>query len=186
MRRAWGFVVLGGLALGLGAARGDDKGTVIELDGLKSRAPSHWKVEEPSNKMRAYQVRIPKAKNDRDDAEMIVFYFGPGGGGSVADNLKRWKGMFLPPEGKSLDDVAKVEKSKVGGVDVTTLDVAGTYLFKAAPFDPNAKAEKKTNYRMLGVVFESPKGPYFLRLVGPAATVGENKKAFDDWLKNFK
>jgi hypothetical protein len=185
MKRAWWLPLLG-LVLLAPAARADEKGTVIELDGLKSQAPAHWKAEEPSSRMRTYQIRIPKAKDDKEDAELVIFYFGPGGGGSVEDNLKRWKGMFLPPEGKKIDDVAKVEKGKAGSVDVTTLDVQGIYLYKDKPFDPNAKTEKKADYRMIGVVYESPKGPYFLRMVGPAKTVGENKKAFDDWLKNFK
>ncbi len=189
-RTGWSLLAAAALSLAAGgAARAEDKdgkGSVLEIDGLKSRAPAGWKVEEPTNRMRSHQIRIPKAKDDKDDAELVVFYFGPGGGGGVADNVKRWKGMFVPPDGKTIDDVAKTEKMKVGNVDVTYLDVKGTYLFKAAPFDPNAKTEKKADYRLLGVVFESEKGPYFMRLVGPAKTVGENKKGFDEWLKNFK
>lgn len=180
---AWVLMALGLLSP---VVRAQDKGSVVELDGLKSRAPAHWKVEEPSSRMRSHQIRIPKVKGDSDDAELIVFYFGQGGGGSVEDNIKRWKGQFQAPEGKKIDDVSKVTKSKVGSVDLTVLEVEGIYLFKAAPFDPNARTEKKPDYRMVSVVFESPNGPYFIRFVGPAKTIGENKKAFDEWLKSFK
>jgi hypothetical protein len=69
---------------------------------------------------------------------------------------------------------------------VTCLDVQGTYLSKFPPFDPNAKVVRKDNYRRLGVVFDSPNGPYFITLTGPGRTVEANKKAFDDWLKAFK
>jgi hypothetical protein len=129
---------------------------------------------------------LPSAKDEKASAELIIFYFGPGGGGSAEENIKRWKGMIAPPQGKKIDDVAKVDKFKVGDVKVTYLDVEGTYLAKERPFDPNSKVERKPDYRMLGVVFESPKGPYFMRVTGPAKTVAEQKKAFDEWLKNFK
>jgi len=92
----------------------------------------------------------------------------------------------MPPEDKKIDDVSKVENFKVGNVEVTYLDVQGTYKFKERPFDPASKEELRPDYRMLGVVFESPKGPYFFRLVGPAKTVEHNKKAFEDWVKGFK
>jgi hypothetical protein len=169
-----------------GAARAEEKQTVVEIDGLKSQAPAHWKVEEPSNRMRTYQIRIPKVKGDKDDAELVVFFFGPGSGGSTEENIKRWKGLFVPPEGKKIDDVSRVEKLKAGTVEITLLDVQGTYLFKERPFDPNAQAVKRPDYRLFGAVFESPKGPYFIRLVGPAKTVSENEKPFKEWLKNFK
>jgi hypothetical protein len=190
MKRKWSiaFLTCAMLTIGVvGVKAADDKkeGEVVELDGLKSKAPAGWESHAPSNRMRAYEFTF-KGKDDKVGAEMVIFYFGPGGGGSAEENVKRWKGMMAPPEGKKIDDVAKVEKSKVGEVPVTYLDVEGTYLFKEKPFDPNAKVEQKKDYRMLGIVFESPKGPYFIRVTGPAKTVAEQKKAIDEWLKNFK
>ncbi len=168
------------------ADKNDKKGAVVELDGLKSAVPADWKQENTNSQMRAFQFRIPHVAGDKNDAELVIFYFGQGGGGSVEDNIKRWKGLFTPAEGKTADNSAKTEKLKVGDVPVTYLDVQGTYLFKTRPFDPNDKGEKRPDYRMFGVVFESANGPYFIRFVGPAKTVGENKKGFDDWLKSFK
>lgn len=193
MKRALGWMLVVGAALAWGsspaqnaAGAADKKGTEVSLDSLQSRTPADWKEEAASNKMRAYQFSLPHAKGDDSDAELVIFYFGPGGGGSAADNVKRWKGMFTPPEGKTIDDVAKVEKLKVAGADVTYLDVHGTYRFKFPPFAPNAKEQLKPNYELLGVVFESPKGPYFIRLVGPVKTVEEHKKGFEEWVKGFK
>jgi hypothetical protein len=183
MRRA--STVLITMLLLLPPAAGGGK-TTVTLDGLKSEAPASWKVQEPSNKFRAYQFALPKASGDKEDAELVIFYFGEGGGGGVADNLKRWKGMFTAPEGKSIDDASKVEKLKIGNVEATYLDVQGTYLHKFPPFDPNAKITKKENFRRLGVVFASEKGPYFITVTGPAKTVESQKKSFDDWLKAFK
>ncbi len=164
----------------------DGKGAVVTLDGLKSRAPADWEKQEPKSKLRLYQFRVPHVEGDPKDAELLIFNFGPGGGGSVKDNLKRWKDKFEAPRGKTLDDVAKVEEFKVGTVPVTYLDIHGTYLFKFPPFAPNAKTTPLPNYRMFGVIFASENGPYYITLVGPARTLNHQKMAFDRWLKSFK
>jgi hypothetical protein len=117
---------------------------------------------------------------------MDVYFFGEGSGGSAANNIKRWKAMFVPPDGKEIDDVAKVQEMKVGSVKVTYLDISGTYLDKFPPFDPNAKTIRRPDYRQLGVVFESENGPYFFKLTGPARTVAQHKPQFDAWLKALK
>ena len=165
---------------------GEGKGNEVTLDGLKSRAPAAWKMQPPSNKLRAYQFQVPRAEGDKADAELVVFYFGAGSGGTAEENVKRWKTMFQPPEGKKIDDVSKVEKFKVGDVPVTYLDIHGTYLYKNPPFDPNAKVVRKADYRRLGVIFESKNGPYFITLTGPAKTLAQHKKGFDEWVKGFK
>ena len=104
----------------------------------------------------------------------------------MSDNVDRWKSTFQPEKGKKIEDVAKTESYKVSGVDVTYLDISGTYLYKFPPNDPNAKTILKPKYRMLGVVFESKDGPYFMKLTGPADVVAHYKKGFDEWLKAFK
>lgn len=182
--RCW--LLLAGLALwAAGSAFGQDdkKGTLVELGGMKSRAPAAWTEEAPTNQMRLAQFKLPKVGGDARDAEIVIF---KGIGGSAKDNIKRWKQMFQPAGGKSLDDVAKVTEFKVGDASVTYLDVSGTYLFKERPFDPNAKPQPLANYRMLGVVFDTKEAPYHIRLVGPEKTVDKYKSGFDDWLKAFK
>ena len=156
-----------------------DKGSVVTLGTLKSTAPADWKSQAPANKFRAYQFAV-------GDAELVIFFFGEGGGGKPDDNIMRWKNQFVPPEGKTIEQVSKVAKLKVGPADLTTLDIEGTFLSKNPPFDPNAKTERKANFRRFGVVFACEGGPFFITLTGPAQTLEKNKKSFDDWLKNFK
>src|SRR5260370_11904605 len=86
-----------------------EKGTRVTIDGLQSKAPADWLEEKPTNEMRFKQFRVPAAKDDMEPAELIIFFFGTGGGGSVQENLKRWKGMFTAPEGKKIDEIATVE-----------------------------------------------------------------------------
>ena len=116
----------------------------------------------------------------------MIFHFGAGGGGDVQANLDRWKAKFRAPKDKSIDEVTKVEKFKVGKVPVTYLDVSGTYLYKFPPFAPNAKTTPLPDYRMFGVIFASENGPYFITLIGPARTVAQNKQGFEEWIKGFK
>lgn len=161
---------------------GDKKGTLVNIDGLTARTPPDWK-EQDAAPPRYKHFTLPKVGDDKLDADVIIFYF-RGAGGGLDENLKRWKDMFEPPAGKKLDDVAKVSEDKVGDVKFTRLDISGTYLFKARPMD--AKAEPRPAHKMSAIYFASPKGPYFIRFVGPEKTYDAHKKGFDEWLKSFK
>ena len=184
MKATW--LTVAGLVLAATAARAADKGDVVDLDGLKSAAPSSWKKEEPTEMQKAFrkaQFKIAKESGDPEDAEVVVFFFGPGGGGGKQANLTRWKGMFKAPAGEQ----AKVEEFKVGDVAATSIELSGTYLFRVGgPANPNAKVQEKSDFKMVSVIFESKNGPYCMRLVGPAKTFDKHKKEFDEWIKNFK
>lgn len=176
-------MALAGVLLAAGAWA-DNKGNETEIDGLKSRVPEAWKEKAVTGSMRVHHYVIPKAAGDENDAELIVFFFGKGGGGGVQANVTRWKSLVTPPEGKTIDDVTKVDEFKVGDVKATVADIHGTYIQKARPMDETG--EKRPNYRLIGVILETPNGPYYVRFVGPAKTIEANKKGFDDWLKGFK
>ena len=188
MRRAalLGFMALGVLAwssVTTETIAKDDKGTVVDIDGLRSTAPAAWKEEAPANKMRYVQFKLPRAKDDKDDAELVIF---KGLGGSAKQNVERWKAQFAPPKGKTIDDVSKVEEFKVSDRSLTYLDISGTYKFKERPFDPAAKEELKPEYRMLAVHFDGKNDVYHIKLTGPAKTIEQYKKGFDEWIKAFK
>jgi hypothetical protein len=167
-----------------GLAIAQNKGKEVEIDGLKSKVPETWKTQETNSQFRAAQFSIPKVDGDERDGELIVYFFGKGQGGGVEANVKRWQQQIVPPEGKKIDDVMKKDSFKVGNVQVTEIDLQGTY--QAPAFAAGQKPEKIAHARMIGVVFESPNGPYYIKLVGPAKTIEANKKAFDEWLKSFK
>jgi hypothetical protein len=181
------IVFLAGLALTALActATADDtgKGTPVDLDGMTSKTPSSWVKEAPSNRMRFAQFKLPKAKDDKEDAELIIF---KGLGGSAKANIERWKKQFVPPKGKTIDEISKVTEIKIGGSDATLLDVQGTYLYNPAPFNPRSKSEPRPDYRMLAIHFEGPKDVYHIKLTGPAKTVEQYRKGFDEWIKGFK
>jgi hypothetical protein len=157
-------------------------GVTVDLGGLKSTAPASWKETPVTSSMRVKQFALP-GKGEAD-AELAIFYFGQGQGGSTEANLDRWKKMFTAPDGKG-EAPSKTSAVKLASGSATLLDVQGTYLFKASPMAPGAP-EPRPNHRMLAAVLESPKGNYYIKLVGPAKTIEQNKKEFDAWLKAFK
>jgi hypothetical protein len=149
----------------------------VDLDGLVSTPPADWE-EQPASGMRKKAYKLPAAAGDTHPTEVVIFYFGKGQGGGVADNARRWAGMFEKAE-------PKVTEETINGVKTSLIELSGTYLYKSRPMDPSS-SERREGHQMIGVVFESPEGPYFMRLVGPAKTVAKHRAAFLSWLRGFK
>jgi hypothetical protein len=161
------------------ALSGDDKGTEVTLGDMKARTPASWKMTKMKT-LRKYSFSVPHAPGDGEDADLAIFEF-PMGGGKAADNIKRWKGQFQPPEGKTIDEATKVETIKIGKSEATYVDIHGTY---KDPFMANAKP--MPNYRRLGVILAIDGGSAYITFTGPAKTIEQNKRDFDNWLKAFK
>ena len=162
-------------------ARTPNGGAVVELGGLKSQVPADWVEEKPQDRQRYKQYRLEPIDDDKDYAQVIVRFLGKDKGRTAAAYVTRWKGMFLPPEGKTVQESAKVRQLKVNGTLVTYLDVRGDY--KGIPGEDTTPRQ---NFRLLGVYLDTPKGPYLIRLFGPADTVAFYRKQFEDWVKAFK
>ncbi|MFO0937481.1 MAG: hypothetical protein U0798_13300 [Gemmataceae bacterium] len=171
------------LASALSAATFADDLKPVEVAGLKAKPPKEWKEKPaPTTAMgRLATIGVPAAEGS-EDAEIVVFYF-QGGGGTVAQNLDRQRGLFLPAEGKDKVD-EKLTDTKVGTLKATCLDLSGTFKKKPSPMSDKFTAMK--DYREIYVVVEKEEGTYYIRLLGPAKTVEKNKKSFDEWLASFK
>lgn len=150
----------------------------VELAGLTGNVPDGWKKGKPSNSMRRAQYSLPKADGDAEDAELSVFEFATASG-SLKDNLARQTAAFVPA-GRTDSDA----KIKVGPHDATIQDVSGTY--KKKPFPMATDFTPVENYRQLYVVFEAGGKQFYLKLLGPKATVEKNKKSFEAFLASFK
>jgi hypothetical protein len=173
-------VMLLALALGTAAAA---ESTRTEAAGLRFAVPRAWtRVPAPSD-VRAAQYTIPRAKGDVLDGELVLFHFGTGKGGSAEDNLNRWYGQFVQPDGRASRDAAVVTMRTVGGLKVTSVDLAGTYLGMQMP--GGRALEPKPGFRLLAAVVEGPGGPWFLRALGPAASIAAAKPDFDALLASL-
>lgn len=149
--------------------------------GITWKSPTTWKAD-AARPMRVATYHVAAAKGDTDEAELAIFYFGEGQGGSVDDNLKRWAGQFESPK----PPVTK--KEKLAGVAVTRIEVKGTYgggMGPAMGGGGGAAPAKKDNYELLGAIVEAPQGSVFFKLTGPQKTVESARVAFDKMLKSI-
>ena len=133
--------------------------------------------------MRVGDFSLPHADGDAEDAELVVYYFG-GQGGSVDANIERWVGQMQQPDGRASSDVAKKTTRKVSGLDVTLLDLSGTYVAEMAP--GAAEHHNKPNFRLRAAVIRTAHGPYYIKLTGPQKTVAKWDHAFEQFVASLK
>ena len=151
---------------------------------LHYKVPEGWVAGQPSSKMRVAQFKLPKADGDNEDGELVLYYFGANQGGTAQANIDRWISQIQQADGSSSKDKAKTESLTVNGLKITTVDVAGRYTAEMAP--GSGKFYDNANYRLRAAVIETAKGNYFVKLVGPAKTVGRWEQSFTDYLKSFE
>jgi hypothetical protein len=137
--------------------------------GIRWTPPLRW-AKGGASSMRVATYSVPAAEG-QEQGECAVFFFGPGQGGGVDDNVARWAKQF---EGAPLADRTT---ATVAGLRVTRVQVAGTYLAPGGPMMQSTG--KRTGYRLLGAIVEAPGGNVFFKLTGPAATIGAAQAEFD-------
>ncbi len=155
---------------------------------LHYKVPEGWREEKPNSNMRVAQYKLPKAEGDNADAELVVYYFGQGQGGSAQANIDRWLNQMQQPDGSPSKEKAKIENMTVNGMPVTTVDVLGKYNGgMASPgAAPSATPADMSNYRMRAAIIETPKGSYFVKSTGPQKTVSHWDQAYTDYIKSFE
>jgi hypothetical protein len=139
---------------------------------LTFKTPDGWTKEQPTVPVRAAQYRLP---GEGGDANLVVYFFGQGQGGSVQDNFDRWIGQMQQSK-----DKAKTENLTANGMPVTLLDVSGTFTGDMM----SGSQAPQPNYRMRAGVIETPKGNYFVKLVGPEKTVARWDDSFVAFVKS--
>jgi hypothetical protein len=151
---------------------------------LKWDVPAGWVSQKPATSMRVAEFALPKAAGDAEDGQLAVFFFG-GQGGSVQANLDRWISQMTQPDGKASKDVAKTSKlTTKSGLAVTLVDLSGTYVAEVSP--GSAERFNKPGFRLRAAVVETPEGPYFVKLTGPAKTIGRWESAFSEFLSSIR
>ena len=156
---------------------------LVAQGALSFDAPKEWTAQPSSSSMRVAQYSLARTAGDSEDAELIVYYFG-GSGGSVDANLDRWLGQMEQPDGKPSKAVAKTSTMAANGLTITVLDVTGRYVAEMTP--GSAQRHNKPGFRMKAAVIETAKGPYFVKLTGPAKTVERWDATFAGFLKSAR
>jgi len=170
----------GGTPVGTISSRGEQvpaPGAGAAQEGsIQFDLPVTWQSQPPASSMRMAQASIPGAGGP---ADLVVFYFGPGGGGPVEANIQRWIDQMDPAPGSN----PKPETFETHGYRVTWLDVSGT--LKPSNMGTGPTTEQPGS-RLLGAVVEGPGGPWFFKAAGPDATLSAERDNFVKMLRSVR
>jgi hypothetical protein len=167
----------------LAADKAEGKKFEIAEGKFSLKAPAAWVAKKPKTSIVETEFEVPAAEGDDAPGRVTVM----GAGGSIEANIERWKAQFSQPEGVEEKDAAKVEKKKIAGQQVHLVDISGDYVDRG-PFQ--AQGVERENYRMLAAIVETSQngkrtGNYFIKFVGPAKTVAENAKGFQQMIESL-
>lgn len=146
------------------------------LGQLELDLPADWTEETPESTMRLVQATIPGAAGA---GQFVLFYFGPGGGGGVQDNLARWIAQMKPRPGSE----PQRDKFETNNCLVTWIEIEGTLLPSTTGMGP---AEEQPDSILLAAVVEGVGGPWFVKATGPAKTLKGQREAFFNTLRSVR
>lgn len=128
--------------------------------------PKGWIEEEPVNRMRKAQYRVPDKEKVEKPGLFTLFHFRIST--PVEDNIARWAGQMGGVE-------AKVETFE-GKCRVTLADFQGIY-------QGDVVTDEIPDARMLAAIVEASDGNWYFKLVGPTATVSDWRPEYVEMLK---
>jgi hypothetical protein len=143
-------------------------------ESVEWKVPDGWTTM-PARMMRKATYEAPGAAGP---AEIGVFYFGPGQGGTVEDNITRWVGQF---KGLAEGAVQRSEK-EVDGMKRFNVDIEHGTFESGMPGTP---AGTKEDFGMSASIVQTPSGQYFFKMTGPALTVKEQRANFQNLLDSI-
>ncbi len=189
--RCFAAICLIGL-LPIAVAAADEKSadkpnpTIDLADGkITMTAPAGWVRKTPKVRFIEHEFAVPASKGDTEDGRVTVM----GAGGTIEANVDRWIAQFSQPDGsETKNQVADADRKKtIAGLDVHFIDLSGTYKDMPRPFDPNAGAVTRKDYRMVAAIIASPKlGNYFIKFYGPKQTVADHAAEFRKMVDGLK
>lgn len=149
----------------------------VRAAGLTFSLPAGWETRKPSNNMRLAEARLPGAAADGSQ-DCVAAWFQSGG--SVQDNLARWKGMVTKADGSGAD--ATEATIEVQSVKVHTIEMTGAYVEGGMM----GGGTKRENWMFRGAIIETPGQLSVVRMTGPADVMTAQKDAWNAILQSMK
>jgi hypothetical protein len=157
-------------------------GPSFPVGNLKFTIPSKWQIEPVESPARGGQWRVPPLHSGGEGGEVVVFYFGPGIGGTTKENIEAWIGTMFNAEGHPA--AAEVKQHETGGLKISQVVIFGTY--KQVVSLPGVPPELRSNYGLLGAVIENPQGNLYWRFTGPEPLITANLPLFNKIIDSVK
>ena len=163
------------------ASSGIAQGTSATYLDYNTIAPATWTTRAPASSMRLAEFTTPGVAG-KAGAEVIVYFFGKGAGGSPDANLNRWKSQFSNPSGAPV--VERISVDSKGPFPLTIAEYEGTY---ARGIGAGSEPEQaRPEHMLVAVVTETPHGTIFFQLFGPIQSVEAQKAAYLQFVRGLK
>lgn len=136
----------------------------------------------PAHAANGAEARAPAAaaRAAGTPLECVVYFFGEMGGGGVEANLARWASQFEQADGRDSMAVLVRSERQVAGMPVHEAQLAGTYVAETMP--GSGERVNEPGFALRAAIIDSDHGSYYVKLVGPAATVAQHDGAFRDFI----
>jgi hypothetical protein len=154
-------------------------GQRVQFLGHHSEVPASWVPEEVTSSMRLLQFAIP-GEGEAGSGQFVLYYFGPGQGGSVEANVERWRSQFSRPDGAEVEAV--VTPLEGSAMPATLVELEGSY---ARSVGMGQVGEVLPDRMLLAGVVETPQGNLHPQLHGPAELVKGQREAFIAFLRGI-
>jgi len=129
--------------------------------------------------MRVAQFALP-AVTGADAGELAAYFFPTGQGGSHQANIERWSSQFTDASGKTV--VPKITTSKSGDMEVTLVELQGTY---SRGVGMGTTGEAKPDQTLMVAMVETTIGRITLQMYGPSKTLSAQRDGFMKLAKGF-
>jgi hypothetical protein len=149
----------------------------------QSSVPDAWVAETPKSEMRQLQFKVPAPPGGEggDGAEFVVYFFGPGQGGTLEANIERWQSQFQGPDGAPVEPT--VTQIGTETIPATLVELRGSY-GRSVGMGPGDDVQ--TDRMLLAGVIETPQGNLFPQMHGPAELVAAQRDGFIAFVKGIQ
>ena len=146
----------------------------VSLGPARLTASESWLRKQPAQSFILAEFGLPRVEGDPSDGRLTVSSVG----GSVEENVKRWRGQFGgKPQKESQDQV------EIAGIQVTLVDFSGTYVDRRGPMTP---VVQRPDYRLLGAILPIEGRFYFVKCYGPERTMAEHADEFHALVRSLR
>jgi hypothetical protein len=156
------------------------QGQALRLLDYSTGVPAEWQARAPSSSMRLAEFTVP-GRGGGAVAEVVVYFFGMGQGGSADANIGRWRSQFSNPDGTVYE---RISRDSTAALPTTLAEWRGTY---ARGVGTGATAgDARPNHTLVAAIVETPRGTLFFQLFGPSASVVGSRDSFLAFVRALK
>lgn len=183
-----GFALITALVFTVACSGGESGSANVEIQGQPvalleyvTASPAEWQSKPPASQMRLAEFVTPAAGDDAG-AEVVVYYFGAGQGGTVEANIERWRNQFADDQGNHPEAI--VTRDSASHFPTTYVQLRGSYTRSIGMSD--SAALPRPDQVLMAAVVETPRGNLHVQMHGPAASVSAQEEVFRSFVRGIR